>query len=87
MYGSDALAGILIFRPEPVRGPGEFGGSLSTEYQTNNGLLGYSLAADGNIKGWLIGGRFSDKYPTHTGTPSTARWPIPAIANGPPLPC
>ncbi len=62
MYGSDALAGILIFRPEPVRGPGEFGGSLSAEYQTNNGLLGYSLAADGNIKGWLIGGRFSDKY-------------------------
>ena len=62
MYGSDALAGILIFRPEPVRGPGEFGGSLSAEYQTNNGLLGYSLAADGNIKGWLVGGRFSDKY-------------------------
>lgn len=62
MYGSDALAGILIFHPEPIRGPGEFGGSLSSEYQTNNGLLAYSLAADGNIKGWLLGGRFSDKY-------------------------
>lgn len=62
MYGSDALAGILIFHPEPVRGPGEFGGSLSSEYQTNNGLIGYSLAADGNIKGWMVGGRFSDKY-------------------------
>ena len=62
MYGSDALAGILIFHPEPVRGPGEVGGSLSSEYQTNNGLLGYSLSADGNVKGWLLGGRFSDKY-------------------------
>jgi len=62
MYGSDALAGILIFHPEPIRGPGEFGGSLSSEYQTNSGLVGYSLAAGGNIKGWLMGGRFSDKY-------------------------
>ena len=62
MYGSDALAGILIFRPEPIRGPGEFGGSISTEYQTNSGLIGYSLAADGNVKGWIMGGRFSDKY-------------------------
>ena len=62
MYGSDALAGILIFHPEPVRAPGEFGGSLSSEYQTNSGLLAYSLSADGNSKGWLWGGRFSDKY-------------------------
>ncbi len=62
MYGSDALAGIIIFHPEPVRGPGEFGGSISSEYQTNNGLLAYSLAADGNVKGWLWGARFSDKY-------------------------
>ena len=62
MYGSDALAGILIFHPEPVRGPGEFGGGFSSEYQTNSGLLAYSLAADGNIGGWLVGGRFSDKY-------------------------
>ena len=62
MYGSDALAGIIIFHPEPIRGPGEFGGNLSSEYQTNNGLAAYSLAADGNFKGWLWGGRFSDKY-------------------------
>jgi iron complex outermembrane receptor protein len=62
MYGSDALAGILIFHPEPVRAPGEFGGSLSSEYQTNSGLAAYSLSADGNSKGWIWGGRFSDKY-------------------------
>lgn len=62
MYGSDALAGILIFHPEPIRAPGEVGGSLSSEYQTNNGLIGYSLSADGNQGGWIWGGRFSDKY-------------------------
>ena len=62
MYGSDALAGILIFHPEPIRGMGEFGGTLSSEYQSNNGLAGYSLAADGNFNGWLIGGRFSAQY-------------------------
>ena len=62
MYGSDALAGILIFHAEPIRGPGEFGGTFSSQYQTNSGLFGYSLAADGNVNGWLMGGRFSDKY-------------------------
>ena len=62
MYGSDALAGILIFRPEPIRAPGETGGSFSSEYQTNNGLAAYSVSADGNLGGWIWGARFSDKY-------------------------
>ena len=62
MYGSDALAGVLIFHPDPVRAPGEIGGRISTEYQTNSGLLAYSLATDGNMGGWIWGGRFSDKY-------------------------
>lgn len=62
MYGSDALAGVLIFHPKPVRPIGEVGGSFFSEYQTNNGLAAYSLAADGNLKGWVFGGRFSDKY-------------------------
>ncbi len=62
MYGSDALAGILILHPEPVRAKGEAGGCLSSEYQTNNGLAACSLSADGNLGGWLWGGRFSDKY-------------------------
>ena len=62
MYGSDALAGIIIFHPEPIRMPGTVGGSVSTEYQTNNGLATYSLATDGNLGGWIWGARFSDKY-------------------------
>lgn len=40
----------------------EVGGSFSGQYQTNNGLLAYSLAADGNHSGWIWSGRFSDKY-------------------------
>ena len=62
MYGSDALAGIIIFRPDPVRAPGEIGGMVGAEYQTNNGLAAYTLAVDGNTSGWIWGGRFSDKY-------------------------
>ena len=62
IYGSDALAGVVIFHPAPIRPLGEIGGSFSSEYQTNNGLLGYSLSADGNNRGWLWGARFSDKY-------------------------
>ena len=62
MYGSDALAGIIIFHPEPIRPLGTVGGHVSTEYQTNSGLITYSLATDGNLKGWVWGARFSDKY-------------------------
>ena len=62
MYGSDALAGIIIFHPEPVMAPGQVGGRISSEYQSNNGLAAYSLSAGGNNAGWLWNARFSDKY-------------------------
>ena len=62
MYGSDALAGVIIFRPEPVAMPGSVSGSVIGEYQSNNGLLAYSLAARGNHGGWIWNARFSDKY-------------------------
>ena len=62
MYGSDALAGIIIFHPDPNVAPGQVTGDISSEYQTNNGLASYSLAAAGNHSGWLWNARFSDKY-------------------------
>lgn len=62
MYGSDALAGIIIFHPDPNVAPGQVTGSITSEYQTNNGLAAYSLAAAGNHSGWLWNARFSDKY-------------------------
>ena len=62
MYGSDALAGVIIFRPQPVAMPGSISGSFSGEYQSNNGLLAYSLNLAGNHSGWVWDARFSDKY-------------------------
>lgn len=62
MYGSDAMAGVLIFHPSPVAAPGTVQGSISTEYQSNNGLVDYSLYASGNHNGLVWDARFSDKY-------------------------
>jgi len=62
MYGSDAMAGVLIFHPMPVAAPGTVQGSISTEYQSNNGLIDYSLNASGNHNGLVWDARFSDKY-------------------------
>lgn len=61
MYGSDALAGVIIFRPEPVAMPGTVSGDISAEYQSNNGLAAYSVHASGNSSGWIWDARFSDK--------------------------
>ena len=62
MYGSDALAGVIIFHPEPVSAKGTFTGGISSEYQSNAGLASYSLYQGGNkgLVNWNV--RFSDKY-------------------------
>ena len=62
MYGSDALAGVIIFHPEPNPVPGTFTGGFSSEYQSNNGLAAYSLYHGGNMNGVVWNLRFSDKY-------------------------
>ena len=62
MYGSDALAGVIIFHPEPVPAPGSFTAGISSEYQSNSGLAAYSLCHGGNTGkiNWNV--RFSDRY-------------------------
>jgi Outer membrane receptor proteins, mostly Fe transport len=62
MYGSDAMAGVLILHGSPIQLEGEMKASVSTEYQTNNGLFDYSLNFAGNQKGFVWDARFSDKY-------------------------
>ena len=62
MYGSDALAGVIIFHPEPNPAPGAFTGGFSSEYQSNSGLAAYSLYQGGNRNGVVWNLRFSDKY-------------------------
>ena len=61
MYGSDAMAGVLILHGAPSPLDGEMRANVSTEYQTNNGLFAYSLNAAGNHGGFVWDGRFSDK--------------------------
>ena len=61
MYGSDAMAGVVILHPQATLPDGEMRANVSTEYQSNNGLFHYSLQIAGNQKGFVWDARFSDK--------------------------
>ena len=61
MYGSDAMAGVLIFKPWRVQPQGTMGANLSTGYQTNNGLFDYSVNFAGNRQGFVWDARWSQK--------------------------
>lgn len=61
MYGSDAMAGVIILNSDPVVPKGEMKATASSEYQTNNGLFDYSLDFAGNKGGVVWDARYSDK--------------------------
>ncbi len=61
MYGSDAMAGVVILHSQPTLAEGDLQARASTEYQTNNGLFAYTLSVAGNQKGFVWGARFSNK--------------------------
>ena len=61
MYGSDAMAGVVILHAQPTLAEGEMKANVSTEYQTNNGLFGYHLSVAGNQKGFVWDARWSQK--------------------------
>ncbi|MBP5771501.1 MAG: TonB-dependent receptor [Bacteroidaceae bacterium] len=61
MYGSDAMAGVVILHSQPTLIEGELKGNATAEYQTNNGLLGYSLNLGGNQQGLVWDARWSGK--------------------------
>ena len=61
MYGSDAMAGVVIFHPEAIEPEGQMSADVSTEYQTNSGLWDYSLRFGGNKQGFVWNGRYSEK--------------------------
>ena len=61
MYGSDAMAGVVILHAQPTLAEGEIQANVSSEYQTNNGLFAYNLSIAGNQKGFVWNARFSDK--------------------------
>ena len=61
MYGSDAMAGVVILHSEPTLVEGDMKANIGTEYQTNNGLFAYNLAFAGNKNGFVWNARYSDK--------------------------
>ena len=61
MYGSDAMAGVVILHAQPTLAEGETRADVSSEYQTNNGLFGYNLSIAGNQQGFVWDAHYSDK--------------------------
>lgn len=61
MYGSDAMAGVVILHSAPNLLEGEMKANVSSEYQTNNGLFGYSVDFAGNQGGFVWDARYSGK--------------------------
>lgn len=61
MYGSDAMAGVIIFHDEVLPPLGKVQANVSSEYQSNNGLFDYSVNLKGNNNVIVWSGRWSDK--------------------------
>lgn len=61
IYGSDAMAGVILFQSDPVLPSGSVQANAMGEYQTNNGLFNYSLNTAGNKNGMLWDWRYSEK--------------------------
>ncbi len=61
MYGSDALAGVLILHGEPLLPLGHMHANAGSEYQTNNGLFDYTLDFAGNKNNVVWDLRWSEK--------------------------
>ncbi len=52
-YGANAIAGVVSFKSEPFAESGTVQGSVLTEYQTNNGMIGTSADIGGNNNGFV----------------------------------
>ncbi len=60
-YGSDAMAGVINMISAPTLPNGSIKGNIISNYQTNNGLIGYSANIAGNKSGFVWDARFSQK--------------------------
>jgi iron complex outermembrane receptor protein len=60
-YGSDAMAGVINMISAPTLPEGTFRGNISSNYQTNNGLIDYSTNLAGNKNGLIWDVRYSNK--------------------------
>ena len=60
-YGSDAMAGVINMFSAPTLPDGSIRGNISSNYQTNNGLIDYSVDLAGNKNGLIWDARYSNK--------------------------
>jgi iron complex outermembrane receptor protein len=60
-FGSDAMAGVINMISAPTTPEGSMQGHVITNYQSNNGLFGYSANLAGNNKGFIWNARISGK--------------------------
>jgi len=72
-YGSDALAGVVNLLPASPVPDGVIRGSALGNYQSNNGLFGWSAALAGNNKGFVWDYRLSRKQATNYQNPVDGR--------------
>lgn len=61
MYGSDAIAGVLILHPEHALEDHVMQVRAGGEYQSNNGLYDYHLGYAGNLNGWIWNWHLTEK--------------------------
>lgn len=61
MYGSDAIAGVMVLHPEHPLMEGSMQVKVGSQYQTNNNLYDYRVGFAGNLNGWLWNWHFLDK--------------------------
>lgn len=61
MYGSDAMAGVLVLHETPVMPQGTKALNVGSEYQSNNQLFDYTVHSAGNQHGLVWNWRWSEK--------------------------
>lgn len=61
MYGSDAIAGVMILHPEKPLMDETMQAKVSAGYQSNNGLYNYTASFAGNVNRFVWNWHFSDK--------------------------
>jgi len=61
MYGSDAMAGVLVMHEDPVMPQGKMALNLGSEYQSNSHLFDYTVNFAGNQQGLVWNWRWSQK--------------------------
>lgn len=58
-YGSDAIAGVIDLKPQPIPAKNSFGGSVNLLGKSNNDLYGSSVNLYGRQEKWFFDGRFT----------------------------